>query len=311
METMQAFARTDAGSLNVELMHVPVPTISDDDVLVSIEAFGVGIHDRYFIPSDAQFPYVIGIEGAGRIEAVGKNVTGFAKGDRVAFTSSMHPQGGSWAQYAAVSQSSLIHIPGDLSFLEAASVPVAGGTALQGLADLHLKAGETLFIAGASGAIGSFAIQLAAEKGIRVAGSASAKNLEYMRSLGAEETVDYASTHWPEDVQRWSHGGVDAALAIQPKTAAGAIAVTREGGRVITISGYGEEFPNERNISVAQMTHMSDSRQGVSRLLRSVSDGTIKTMIGAEYSFDAAMEALTKTETRHARGKLVVNVARR
>lgn len=90
LSSMMAFARTEAGSMHVELITVPLPVISEDEVLVAVEAFGVGIHDRYFIPADVQFPYVIGIEGAGQIVALGENVANFAVGDRVAFTSKSH-----------------------------------------------------------------------------------------------------------------------------------------------------------------------------------------------------------------------------
>jgi len=308
ISSMKAFARTKADSMHVEMITMPLPVLSEDEVLVAIEAFGVGIHDRYFIPEDVQFPYVIGIEGAGQITALGENVVNFAVGDRVAFTSSMNPKGGTWAQYAAVKQAALIHVPDGLSTLQAASVPVAGGTAQQGLSDLNLAIGETLFIAGASGAIGSFAIQLAAQQGVRVAGSASAENQQYMRSLGTEKTVDYSAPDWQAEVWDWAGEGVDAALAIQPNTGNDAIKVTRDGGRVITISGYGDTFAVERGISAAQMTHMHDSRQRIEQLLSAITEGSIQTMIEAEYSFSQALAALEKTETRHARGKLVVNM---
>lgn len=305
---MKAFARTQADNMSVEMITAPIPVISDDEVLVAMEAFGVGIHDRYFIPDDAHFPYVIGIEGAGQITSLGRNVVNFAVGDRVAFTSSLNPRGGTWAQYAAVNQAALIPVPDELSTLQAASVPVAGGTAQQGLSDLDLAAGETLFIAGASGAIGSFAIQLATQRGVRVAASASAKNQSYMQALGAEKTVDYSAPDWQAEVWDWAGEGVDAALAIQPDTGNGSIKVTRDGGRVITISGYGETFAVERGISVRQMTHMHDSRPLIEQLLGAIAKGSIHTMIEAEYPFTQALAALEKTETRHARGKLVVNL---
>ena len=97
---MKAYARTDAETLNVELMEVSMPEMKPDEVLIEVKAFGVGIHDRYFIPQDAKFPYIIGSEGAGIIANLGNNVTGFVVGDRVIFTTILQPQGGSWAEYA-------------------------------------------------------------------------------------------------------------------------------------------------------------------------------------------------------------------
>jgi NADPH:quinone reductase-like Zn-dependent oxidoreductase len=207
-----------------------------------------------------------------------------------------------------VKQAALIHVPDGLSTVRAASVPVAGGTARQGLTDLNLAAGETLFIAGASGAIGSFAIQLAAQQGVRVAGSASAENQQYMLSLGAEKTVDYSAPDWQTEVWDWAGEGVDAALAIQPNTGNDSIKVTRDGGRVITISGYGDTFAVERGVSAAQMTNMCDNRPMIEQLLGAITKGSIQTTIEAEYPFSQALTALEKAETRHARGKLVVSM---
>ena len=309
MNTMKAFARTDANSMQVELITVPIPAVAEDEVLVSMEAFGVGIHDRYFIPEDAKFPYVIGIEGAGRITEIGAQVAGFRIGDRVVFTSSMHPKGGTWAQFAVVKQTGLLAIPDKLTTEVAATVPVAGVTALQGLMDLDLHAGEALFIAGASGAVGTMAIQLAAQRGVRVAGSASAANLQYMESLGADKAVDYNNPAWPDEIRNWADGGVDAALAIQPDTETTAIKVVRDGGRVITVSGYGRpQTQGERGISVAQLAHQDATRQELEGLLASIAEGSIRSVIETEYPFSDALQALEKTETRHARRKLVVKI---
>lgn len=309
MNTMKAFARMSSESMVVQMITTPVPDISDDEVLVSMEAFGVGIHDRYFIPNNATFPYVIGIEGAGRITATGSQVKDFVIGDRVVFTSSMQAKGGTWAEYAAVKFTALIAIPDHLSSEKAAAVPVAGRTALQGLKDLGLQSGDSLFIAGASGAIGTFAIQVATQIGIHVAGSASAPNLKYMESLGAEKTVDYNDSDWQLKVKKWAGGGVDGALAIQPGTEVTAIKVVRDSGTVITVSGYNrEKIPSERSITVAQLEHDEGTLQDVVHLISSIADQSIRIVIEDEYPFEKALEALEKTETRHARGKLIVKI---
>lgn len=219
MEKMKAFVRVDQKSNDVALKEVSRPNIDADEVLVEVKAFGVGVHDRYFIPSDAAYPYPIGIEGAGVIRELGENVKGFQIGDRVIFSSSFQPKGGSWTQYVAVSSESITHLPDKMNFTEGSTIPVAGKTALESMHALDLKEGDKLFIAGASGAIGTLVIQLAKQKGIRVVSSASSKNQEYMKSLGAEETVDYTRPTWKDEVKQWMPGGVDAALAIQPNTA--------------------------------------------------------------------------------------------
>lgn len=303
---MKGFVRTDAVSQEVKLEDVPLPKIQADEVLIKVEAFGVGIHDRYFIPMDVNFPYTIGSEGAGTITELGNQVTNSAIGDRVIFTTILQPQGGSWAEYAAVKQTALIPLPDNLTFAQGAAVSIAGKTALECMRAINLKRDESLFIAGASGAIGTFVIQLAAIKGIRISASASEKNQAYMKSLGAEKTVDYNDASWTNKINEWSNGGVTAALAIQPGTGIESIEVVKEGGRLITVSGDNKMVKPERNIVIQQMGHNKNMQQKVVELVNAISNGEIEIIIEKEYPFKKALEALKKTETRHARGKLIV-----
>lgn len=303
---MKAFVRIDAVDQEVRLDEVPLPEIRPDEVLIKVEAFGVGIHDRYFIPMDVDFPYTVGSEGAGTIADLGDQVTAFAIGDRVIFTTTLQPQGGSWAEYAAAKQAGLIPLPDNLTFAQGAAVPVAGKTALECMREIKLKKDENLFISGASGAIGTFVIQLAAIKGIHVSASASEKNLAYMKSLGAEKTVDYNDPNWTDEIKEWSNGGVTAALAIQPGTGKDSIEVVKDGGSLITVSGDNKTVTPERNIAIRQMGHNEDTQQKVVELVDAISNGEIGIVIEKEYPFKQALEALRKTETGHARGKLIV-----
>lgn len=304
---MKTYVRIDAANQSVQLAEVPIPEIGEGEVLVKVEAFGVGIHDRYFIPQGISFPYIIGSEGAGVISKCGSSIKDFKIGDRVIFTTVLQPQGGSWAEYAAAKQASLIPLPDNLSFAQGSAVPIAGKTALECMRDLDLKKSDELFIAGASGAIGTFVIQLASAKGIRVSASASERNHEYMKSLGAEKTVDYHDPNWVNQVKEWSGtGGVDAALAIQPGTGGESIKVVKDGGKLITVSGDSAHVAPEREIKIAQMGHNTD-RQALVDFVEAISKGEIKVVLEKEYPFDKALEALQKTETRRARGKLVVD----
>lgn len=307
MGRMQAFVRLSADDMAVELAEVAIPAIDEHEVLVKVAAFGVGVHDRYFIPRNAQFPYPIGTEAAGVVAAKGAQVTGFAVGDRVILSSSLQPKGGCWGEYVAVSAQALIRMPDQLSFTEGAALPVAGKTALECMNALDLKAGSRLFIAGASGAIGSLVIQLAAANGIRVIGSASSRNHEYMRSLGAEGAVDYADPQWPAAVRNWAPGGVDAALAIQLGTGAESMAVVKNEGKLILVSG--DQVLPERGITAEQFQHRLELRQAVGSLVNDVVAGRLRIIIEHVYPFGQALEALQKTETKHARGKLVVSMA--
>jgi NADPH:quinone reductase-like Zn-dependent oxidoreductase len=308
---MKAFIRTDAISQNVELVVVPIPEFQANEVLIKVEAFGVGIHDRYFIPNNAQFPYIIGSEGAGVIEKVGEEVESFAVGDQVIFTTSLQAQGGSWAEYAVAKQDVLIDLPGNMTSKQGAAIPIAGKTALECMRELGLNKDDSLFIAGASGAIGTFIIQMAAAKGIHVSASASAKNHDYMKSLGAEKTVDYNDSNWINEVKEWSKGGVTAALAIQPGTGIDSIEVVKDDGLLITVSGYNTSISPQRGIEVRQMGHQQDTQQKMGELVNAVSQGEIQVVIEKEYLLNQALDALKKTETRRARGKLVVKVNER
>ena len=292
---------------SLALMDVPVPAISDNEVLVRIKAIGVGIQDRWFVPRDVSSPYVIGIEAAGTIEKTGHAVTDYQPGDPVMFTSSMQPKGGVWAEFAAVRAAALIRIPEGLSFIQAAALPVPGSTALESMKLLDLKSGDSVFMAGASGAIGTLTIQLAKLLGCRVAASASAKNHNYMRSLGAEKTVDYHDPDWVGQIREWRPGGVEAALAIQPDTGIDCLQVVKDGGRVVTVSG--DHVPSERGIHVAQVMAGPETKTKLAHLASEVASGHLHVEIEQVYPFERGIEALEKTETRHARGKLILTLA--
>lgn len=156
---MRAFVKVRADADEIEPAEVAIPQIDDDELLVRVEAVGVGVHDAYFLPSDAPYPLPIGIEAAGVVEQVGSAVRAHRPGDRIAFVSAMQPKGGTWAEYAAVRANSLIvSVPANLGFVEAAAVPVAGNTALRAVNALGDRpAGGSLFVAGGSGAIGTLA----------------------------------------------------------------------------------------------------------------------------------------------------------
>lgn len=289
------------------LLDVPVPEIDDDEVLVRVKAAGIGIHDRWALPSNPRFPYAIGLEGVGVIAAVGSAVRGFVPGDRVMFSGMPQPKGGTWAEVAAVAADALTVLPEGLDFTTAAALPIAGTTALEGIKALALGRGDTVFMAGASGAIGSLAIQLAARRGYRVAASASARNHEHMRSLGAELAVDYRDPDWVTQVLQWTPGGVDAALAIQPGTGETSLQVVRDGGKAVTVSG--DQFVPERMITVEQVMHHPETRRELSQLAADVATGRVRVVLEQVYPLERALEALEKTETRHARGKVVLTMA--
>lgn len=307
MQTMQAYVRTSANNQTVELAEVPVPVPGENEVLVKVEALGVGIHDRYFIPEDASFPYTIGTEASGIIVKAGSEVTQYKVEDRVILMSVLLATGGCWADYVVVPADALYPIPEQMSFMDGAAIPIAGKTALECMRGLDLAAGDTLFVAGASGAIGTLVIQLAAARGIRVGGSASQRNQDYMLSLGAEKAVDYADPNWKEQIREWVPGGVSAALAIQPDTTRGSMDVVARGGKVISVSR--DRVESKMDVAVQQLEHHADTRPAMVKFIADIAEQGIRLVIEHVYPFDEAMDALGKTETRHARGKNVVRIA--
>lgn len=305
---MRAFVKKSADSEVIELLQAPVPQIDDDELLVRVHAVGVGIHDSYFLPSDITYPYPIGIEAAGIIEAVGKDVSDRQPGERVAFVSSMHPKGGTWAEYAAVKSSSLIvPIPAGMGFGEAAAVPVAGNTALRAIDALGAAPeGGSLFVAGGSGAVGTFAIQIARRHGWRVGASASAHNHDYLRTLGAEAVVDYHDSDWTDQILTWAPGGVGAAIAVQPNTSARVLDVVRDGGHLISISG--DRVDTERGVRVEMVPHQSDVRDELVEMMGQIARAEMHVEIERTYPFEEALDALARVQTRHTRGKLVLTL---
>lgn len=305
---MKAFVKPDPAADRIEPAQVSVPEVGAGELLVRMHAVGVGVHDAYFLPPDARYPYPIGIEGAGVIEQTGSGVSRYLRGERIAFVSSLQPKGGTWAQYAVVASHGLIlPIPADLDFVQAAALPVAGNTALRALAALpDLPAGSTVFIAGGSGAIGTLAIQLANRRRWRVAASASIRNHDYLRSLGAAATFDYHEPHWPERVRGWAPVGVDAALAVQPGTTADCLQVVKDGGTAITISG--DAVTPERGIRVDMVAYNADVHDDLARLMAQVAKNEAHLEIEQVYPFGQALQALERVRTRHVRGKLVLRV---
>lgn len=307
MMTMKAIVKTSDTDTTFSMEEVPIPKIQQDEYLIRICAIGVGIHDGYFLPTSMYYPYTIGIEAAGVIEEVGSQTTDYTIGDRVTFVSMMQPKGGTWAEYAAVSKDSLLlKIPDDMSFVSAAAIPVAGNTVLKAFQALSLQSGDSLFIAGASGAIGTFAIQLAKQRGIEVASSASLKNHDYMKGLGADLTVDYHDTDWPEQVRKWKPEGVDAALAIQPNTGSTSMVVIKDGGKVVPISG--DQFEVERGISLVPFPYQANIKKELMTLIEQLANEEYQLTIEQVFPFNEALDALKKTTTRHAQGKVIINL---
>ena len=208
---MQAITYHRCGAPDVlELQEVEQPVPADDEVLVRVHAASVNPRDWHYLRG---LPYVLrpvalrvpedgglGSDVAGRVEAVGRAVSRFRPGDEV----SAFVRKGAFAEYTCVPEDALGPKPANLSFEQAAAVPLAGLTALQGLRDHgRVRPGQRVLIAGASGGVGTFAVQLAREFGAEVTGVCSTRNLELVRSLGADEVIDYTREDFAGNGRRY------------------------------------------------------------------------------------------------------------
>ena len=243
-QTMRAVALDKfGGPETLQIQDLPVPQIEAHEVLIRVEAAGVGAWDPYeregrfveIMGTKPEFPYVLGTDGAGTIAAVGKDVNRFKEGDRVYAAELANPKGGFYAQYVAVTADNVSLIPGNLTMEQAAVLPTDALTALTGLEKvMGLKSGESLMVFGASGGIGHLALQLAKRLGAKVFAIASgADGVEFAKKLGADKAVDGRSDDVLNAAEEFAPNGLDAALV----TAGGertdrALLAIRKGGRI-------------------------------------------------------------------------------
>ncbi len=206
---MKAIVQDGYGSPDVlKLREIDIPAVGDDGVLVKVSAASLNAADSHLMQGlprligrllSSSRTTVRGFDVAGRVEAVGRNVTRFKTGDEVFGTAH-----GSCAEYVATSQDRLAPKPRNLTFEQAAALAVAGFTALQGLRDkAHLQPGQRVLIYGAGGGVGTFAVQIAKSLGAHVTAVTSTRNLDLVRSIGADEVIDYTKEDFTKGGQRY------------------------------------------------------------------------------------------------------------
>jgi NADPH:quinone reductase-like Zn-dependent oxidoreductase len=208
---MKAIFQNDYGSPDVlELREIDKPVVKDDGVLIRVHAAALHVGDVFAMrgaPFVARMAtgwpkpknYIPGSDMAGHVEAVGKNVTRFQPGDEVFGSGS-----GACAEYACAAEDMFVLKPANLTFEQAATVPTSAMAALQGLRDQgRIQAGQKVLINGASGGVGTFAVQIAKSFGAEVTGVCSTRNLDMVRSIGADEVIDYTQEDFTQSGQRY------------------------------------------------------------------------------------------------------------
>src|SRR3954451_23698989 len=229
----------------LELLDLPEPSApAAGQVLVAVEAAGMGPWDALVRTGGWDVglrpPAALGVEGSGRVLAVGENVRHVAVGDAVLAHEAPLPGGGGfWAERVLLEAAHVAPRPGGLDAVHAAALPVGGLTARQSLDALDLQAGEWLLVTGGAGGTGTLIIQLAARAGARVTATASPHNEARLRPLGASAVLDYHDAGWPEQ----AGGPFDAAIVAASGTGQAAIALVRDGGRLCSLTSDAPPAP--------------------------------------------------------------------
>jgi NADPH:quinone reductase-like Zn-dependent oxidoreductase len=323
---MKAMIYTQYGSSDVlRLADVPMPIPKAGEVLVNVHAAAVNSADVRLLHGQ---PFVVRLTGygvfkpkytilggdiAGRVEATGSGVTAFKPGDAVYGDISNYGLGG-FAEYVAVPQSALAPMPTNLSFEEAAAVPLAGITALQAVRDKAVvRADERVAINGASGGVGTFAVQIALALGADVTAITSTSKLEMLRELGATHVIDYTR----EDFTA-RPGQYDVILGINGYHPVSHYArALKPGGRYVMVGGTDAQIfeamlraplmpkrDGKRLVNLMAKATPADLRE----LTALIERGAVKPVIERCYPLAGAVEALLYAETGHARGKLVITM---
>jgi NADPH2:quinone reductase len=315
---MRAIVMRDFGGVEVlEPGDVPRPQVGPGQVLVRVIASGTN-------PVDAKIramgrwaqikpPAVIGYDAAGVIEEVGGGVTDFKLGDEVYYTPEIFGnQLGTYAEYNVVPASIVARKPAGLDFVAAAAVPLAGGTAYEGLVRrLAVRPGETVLIHGGAGGVGSFAVQIARACGARVIATSGASNLETLRRLGADVAVDYRNEDVAAVALRETGGaGVDAVF----DTAGGdniskSVAATRAFGRLASIlTPSGELGPFAMKNLTLHGVFLMRERARLDALARLIERKQVVPLVDQVLPLDEVRQAHQRLDAGHGRGKIVLRV---
>ncbi|HXT95734.1 MAG TPA: NADP-dependent oxidoreductase [Polyangia bacterium] len=297
------------GPEEFHLQSVPVPVPKRNEVLIRLEAAGIGVWDPEIRSGDLKvgedhFPEVIGNDGAGRVVAVGEGVTRFRPGDRV-YAFSM--TGGFYAEFVAVKEDNVAPIPRGMDPLEAGALGADGITALRGIEDqLRLRPHETVAIFGASGGIGHLAVQLAKRKHARVIAVASGSDgVELVKRLGADLALDGRNDNVAGAIRKFAPNGLDAALVLTGGFDA-ALATLKSGGRVAFPHGVEPEPKPPHGVEARGYDGVA-TRDAFERLNQLIEPGPFHVELGRIYQLEQAGEAHRHVGQHHL-GKLAFRV---
>src|SRR5450755_1102011 len=327
---MKAVVYTNYGSPDVlEIRDVKKPVPNDDQVLIKVRAASINPLDWHFMEGT---PYImraigvglrkpkdprLGVDMAGQVEAVGKNVTLFKPGDEV-----FGGRNGAFAEYVcARADRAIVLKPANMTFEQAASVPIAAITALQGLRDKgKIQPGQKVLINGASGGVGTFAVQIAKSFGTEVTGVCSTRNVDLFRSIGADHVIDYTKEDFTKTDQRYdlifdligNHSFSERRRILNPNgicVMAGAGGAGWHDGIVTALVGELNAYVGSWFVSQRFLAYISSFNKPDMAILGDLMrDGKMTPVIDKTYKLSDVQAALTYLETGHARGKVVITV---
>lgn len=296
----------------LRVREVPRPTPAEGELLVRVRAAGVNPVDagvrsgRAAGMVGAGTPYVPGFDVSGVVADVGPGVEGFEPGDSI-FAMIDLRRGGGYAEYAIVKASEAAPKPTRATFQEAAAVPLVALTSWQALVEIaDLRAGQTVLIHGGSGGVGSVAVQLAKSRGARVIATASASNQAFLRELGADVAVDYETQRF-EDVAE----AVDVVLdPIGGDTQVRSLGVLKDGGILVSLGGLTPKARDPaRDVRARSMLVRADGAQ-LRRIGALIEEGAVHPVVTRVFPLREAAAAHRQIETRHTRGKIVLEPGR-
>jgi NADPH:quinone reductase len=293
---------------------LPAPQVGPDQLLVRVQASSVNPVDAFIAAgylkgmAEHEFPVVLGRDYAGVVEQVGPAVTGYAPGDEV-FGWLLHANPtvheGSWSELIAVPQGgSVARRPASVEVAQAGAAPLAALTALAASDALELGAGATVLVVGASGGVGSFAVQLAAHAGATVIAPGLPEDTDYLRGLGTAEVLDRNADSVAAVRERYPDS-VDALLDLvsaTPDALNAYAAVVRDGGRIASSVGAAGQGPGRTNVSALP------GPEPLERLAGLLEDGTLSVPCQASYPLAQADQALKALTSQHTQGKLVITL---
>ncbi|HUH79331.1 MAG TPA: NADP-dependent oxidoreductase [Methanoregula sp.] len=308
MKAVRIHQYGDSGVLKYE--DVPRPTIGPDEVLVRVHSCGVNpvdwkIREGYMARMARHtLPLILGWDVAGTVEETGSLVKRFRAGDRV-FCRPDTSRNGGYAEYVAVRTIELAPAPESIPLEKAAGIPLAAQTAWMALFELaELKAGQKILIHGASGGVGTFAVQFAKLAGARVIGTTSKKNFEMVRSIGADELID----HTAEDFSKKVRDADVVFDTIGGETQAMSWGVIRKGGVLVSTLGADEKAAAAHGVAGKSFMLISNGAR-LEEIGRLVDAGRVSVVIEKEFPLAEAKAAQELSQAGHARGKIVLRVS--